>query len=220
MIHLTVQRFALAHEIAHFLVDYLEPRSKAIETLWERDVRRSSRWPIGSATIQRASKWGLEGCTPLGTVLLISWSAAPQVLCGASRSSTAEDRADRLALELLAPRSCRPRDASRLLAFAGEDTDGCVPPWHETLVHKFGLAGGGGAKSYSHMLAMRLPDAPFVPRLVQVATRVEVRGIGREELGMDEITETRARRMLSTGPRRRTVRSIGPEADPARVDGR
>ncbi len=93
------QRFTLAHELSHFMLDYLEPRRRAIEALGEQIV------PVLD---------GLQPPTPVelahavlgGVSLGLHVDLMGRTGAGgyASRAIfTAEERADRLALELLAP---------------------------------------------------------------------------------------------------------------------
>ena len=166
------QRFALAHEIAHFLVDYLGPRRRAIETLGEsvREVLDGHR----AATIGERVSGVLRGVPLDSFTHLMERSSS-----GAVRSLkvlTAEDRADSLALELLAPRDTV---LARLRAVGIRWQDAAAASTvEETLVHEFGLP-VGAARSYSHMLAM----AHRTPRSFREwfkSQRVEVRGFDRK----------------------------------------
>ena len=164
-----LQRFALAHEIAHFLVDYLEPRWRALDSLGEsvRDVLDGHR----IATVRERVSGVLSGVT-LGTFTHLmerSRSGAVQSL----KVLTAEDRADRLALELLAPRYA----VLKRLKAAGihwQDT-AAASTAEATLVQEFGLP-VPVARSYSHILALthRLPGS-FREWLKP--QQVEVRGV-------------------------------------------
>ena len=93
------KRFTIAHELAHFLLDYQEPRRRAIEALGEEiiPVLDSSRLPT---RIERLH--AILGAVPIG--LHVDMMERTAVGGYASRSTlAAEERADRLALELLAP---------------------------------------------------------------------------------------------------------------------
>lgn len=94
------RRMSLAHEVVHFLRDYLNPREKALRALGEgvRAVLDGARAPTAEERLA-----GVLGGLHLGVYThLIERSDAGTV----DRVSVveAEDRADRLALELLAPR--------------------------------------------------------------------------------------------------------------------
>ena len=141
------QRFALAHEIAHFLLDYREPRRKAISSLGEsaREVLDGHRI---ATTRERVS--GVLSGVPLGTFTHLM----ERTSSGAVRSLkvlASEDRADLLALELLAPR----RAILERLKAAGicwEETT-AASAVEGTLVQQFGLP-VTVARSYSRTLAM------------------------------------------------------------------
>lgn len=95
------RRFSLAHEVAHFLIDYLHPRELALATLGlqVRDVLDGLRPPTPEERLA-----GVLRGVPIGIFThLVERSARGDVLCAQVRD--AEDRADRFALELLAPRS-------------------------------------------------------------------------------------------------------------------
>lgn len=103
------QRFTAAHEIAHFLLDYLLPREKALAALGEaiRPVLDGYQQPTPQ---QRIS--AVLADTPLGLYMdLMARDEAGQVAEG--RIAFAESRADVLALHLLAPwnevNTCLPR---------------------------------------------------------------------------------------------------------------
>jgi hypothetical protein len=89
------RRFTLAHEVAHFLLDYQEPRQRALDLLGEgiRPVLDGLRPPSRTERIDAA----LAGC-PTGLHCYLLDRRDP-----AGRIATVEDRADRLACELLAP---------------------------------------------------------------------------------------------------------------------
>lgn len=94
------RRFTLAHEVAHFLSDYLAPRDRALQAFGEsiRDVLDGRRRP---APEERLS--ALLRDVALG--LYTHWmDRRPDGAIGWAQILEAEHRADRLALELLAPR--------------------------------------------------------------------------------------------------------------------
>lgn len=93
------QRFTVAHELAHFILDYQEPRRKAIETLGEEiiAVLDGFRLPARIEQLQ-----AILNEAPIGLHVNMMERTA---LGGYTSRATldAEERADRLALELLAP---------------------------------------------------------------------------------------------------------------------
>jgi hypothetical protein len=141
------QRLALAHELAHFLIDYLDPRQKALEHLGERirDVLDGRRM----ATTEERLSGVLHG-VKLGTFThLMDRSAAGTVERLAILA--AEDRADRLALEILAPRTVV---LTRLEALEVQWREpAALVIAEETLVKEFGLPEVAG-RSYGRMLVM------------------------------------------------------------------
>jgi hypothetical protein len=92
------QRFTLAHELAHFLLDYQAPRQRAIAILGETilPVLDGERMPTPTERLHAV----------LGTVALGTMSHCmerPGEGLPGSAVLDIEDRANRLALELLAP---------------------------------------------------------------------------------------------------------------------
>jgi hypothetical protein len=91
------RRFTLAHEIAHFLVDYWLPRQQAIEKLGPElaDVVDGLRAPTLSERVH-----AMLGSIRIGAYQSLMECAGQAELTGVWE---AENRADRLALALLAP---------------------------------------------------------------------------------------------------------------------
>jgi hypothetical protein len=89
------RRFTLAHEVAHFLLDYQEPRQRAIARLGPDivPVLEGRRPPTRTERIDAA----LAGC-PTGLHLYLLERREPT-----GRVMRIEQRVDRLACELLAP---------------------------------------------------------------------------------------------------------------------
>lgn len=89
------RRFTLAHEVAHFLLDYQGPRDRAIALLGDEivPVLDGLRQPTRTERIDAA----LAACS---TGLHVYWLDR---FNPSGRLATVEDRADRLACELLAP---------------------------------------------------------------------------------------------------------------------
>jgi hypothetical protein len=93
------QRFTLAHELAHFLIDYREPHSRVIHALGEEilPVLDGLRQPTRAERLH-----AVLSAVPLGLhVDLMERTDAGGYISPATLA--AEGRADRLALELLAP---------------------------------------------------------------------------------------------------------------------
>lgn len=93
------RRFTLAHELAHFLVEYFYPRQRAISRLGPRitevlDGRRAS-------TVEERVHAALQHAS-LGVHTHLM-PRRPDGSLGCGRLAEAENRADRLALELMAP---------------------------------------------------------------------------------------------------------------------
>jgi len=95
------RRFSLAHEIAHFIIDYERPRSDAMAVFGEGilPVLNGDRPP----TVDERLGGALRGVRLGNFDHLLDRDADGAV--GSLRVLQAEDDADRLALELLAPRA-------------------------------------------------------------------------------------------------------------------
>jgi len=160
------RRFSLAHEVAHFLVDYLAPRRRVLERLGSQlaavlDGRRP-------ATLDERADALLSG-VPLGVHAHLL-RRAPDGSIGCGQVMAAESRADRLALELLAPAATvrallerRRRGATSEGRTGGgrgraEERAAEVA---ELLVERFGLPGTVAA-SYGRWLAYRWYGEPSV----------------------------------------------------------
>lgn len=105
------QRYSFAHEFAHFLLDHLWPREEAIERLGPtvRDVLDGLRAPSVNERMDAVLKR-----VRLGTYTHII-DRSPNLTIDSAIALGVEDWADRLALELLAPRS----DVVRRLTCSG-----------------------------------------------------------------------------------------------------
>jgi hypothetical protein len=123
------RRMSLAHEVAHFLLDYLRPREKALEVMGEgaRAVLDGMRPPTAAERLS-----GMLAGLQLGMYMhLIERSETGVVDQVAVVDS--EDHADRLALELLAPRQV-------VLTLLAGTTGGAAAELAETvLIRNFGL---------------------------------------------------------------------------------
>jgi hypothetical protein len=158
------QRFSIAHELAHFLVDYLAPRRAAVARLGEDilDV--------------------LDGARPARTDervvgLLANVTVGPHVhlmgRCGdlgrPEEIERAESMADALARELLAPWDVVTRQTAHL-AIAGD-----VPAITRLLVERFGLP-TIPAKQYAARLG---PEPAQASAFMRHLRRVELSESGR-----------------------------------------
>ena len=93
------QRFTLAHEVAHFVLDHLLPRARALRVFGEaiRPVLNGSRAPTPEESVS-----ALFERVPLGVQVKLM-DRGPSGSFRTGRVAEAERRADRLAQELLAP---------------------------------------------------------------------------------------------------------------------
>jgi uncharacterized protein DUF955 len=93
------RRFTVAHELAHFLVYYREPRLRAITRLGEEiaEVLDGIRPPTHTERVH-----SILGGVPVGLHIDI-FERTPSGTYTSPATLQAEERADRLALELLAP---------------------------------------------------------------------------------------------------------------------
>lgn len=126
-------RFSLAHEAAHFLLDYLRPRQHAVKRLGPQilDVFDGQRAP----TVQERIHAILDN-VPIGFHTHFMARSADGLM-GCDVTSEIESDADVLALELLAPeREVRRRLASALRATPQQNTDEIAT---QLLLKDFGL---------------------------------------------------------------------------------
>jgi len=93
------RRFSLAHEAAHFLLDYLKPRERAVARLGAAilEVFDGLRGPTVDERVD-----AVLGHASIGVHTHLM-ERQPGGVLGCGRIAGAESRADRLALELLAP---------------------------------------------------------------------------------------------------------------------
>jgi len=131
------RRFSLAHEIAHFLVDYLEPRRTLVAALGPglADVLDGLRKASQEERID-ALIVGL----PIGAYTHFMASGEPF-------GGQVEPRADRLALEILAPRV----EVERRLTLRQQRSGRCAVDLVMMLVEDFGLP-EGVARVYAGLL--------------------------------------------------------------------
>jgi hypothetical protein len=128
------QRFTLAHEIAHFILDHLLPRLRALKVFGDGilpvldGIRAATREEMLSAVLERVNldvQVHLMSRGPGGAVC--AWGV-----------EESEQRADSLALELLAP-ARRARARLQLLLGENEDVSGQEERAAEDLAEQFGL---------------------------------------------------------------------------------
>ncbi|RKG90924.1 ImmA/IrrE family metallo-endopeptidase [Corallococcus terminator] len=93
------QRFTIAHELGHFVLDHLQPRLRALRFFGEtiQGVLDEKRPP----TREEALTAALDGI-PIGIQIHLM-DRGPSGAIGTGRVAKSEQRADRLALEWLAP---------------------------------------------------------------------------------------------------------------------
>lgn len=142
------QRFTAAHEVAHFLLDYLSPRQEAILALGEsiRPVLDGERAPTADERIH-----AVLGRVQLGFYQnLMPRSAQGGIDQGAVLG--AEDRADRFALELLAPADAVLAEVADVARTPFERTRALT----ELLEQQYGLP-RGVARAYGASLARQTP---------------------------------------------------------------
>lgn len=130
------RRFTLAHEIAHFILDHLLPRIRALKVFGERILpvldgkRAPSQEEILSAALERVQ---------LGVQVHLMNRGPSGAICTWDVEES-EQRADRLALELLAPAHTAVSELRRVLGDAdnlGEQDSRAV----EYVAKRFGLPG-------------------------------------------------------------------------------
>ncbi|PTL82213.1 ImmA/IrrE family metallo-endopeptidase [Vitiosangium sp. GDMCC 1.1324] len=139
------QRFTLAHEVAHFVLEHLLPRSHALHALGEgiRPVLDGWRAPRSEELLSSV----LEG-VPLGLQVRLMERDPSGIRTG--KVARSERRADRLALELLAP-------AERVLEVVkGAPEEVAV----DRVVARFGLP-RKEAREYVRMLSFRHGHSRF-----------------------------------------------------------
>jgi hypothetical protein len=147
------QRFTLAHELAHFLLDYQAPRQRALTMLGEAilPVLDGERPPTVAERIHAAL-----GTVPLGVMSHLM--ERPDDGLPSNTVIDIEDRANRLALELLAPalplkelmeQATAPRGFSTRLTFLTEQ-----------LIIEYGLS-EAFASSYAKFLLQQLGEPTF-----------------------------------------------------------
>jgi Zn-dependent peptidase ImmA (M78 family) len=147
------QRFSLAHEVAHFLLDYLQPREEALKSFGEEilAVLDGNRSPTADERLK-----GIFRSIKLGTYShLIDRSADGKV--EKIEILQTEDNADLLALELLAPKRTVLHRMEDLSIRWKEDS--AFQSTRQVLVKEFGLP-LSVARSYANLLVLCKRPAP------------------------------------------------------------
>lgn len=148
------QRFSLAHELAHFLRDYWQPRRLARQRLGEAvlEVFDGKRRPTAQERLQ-----ALVAQVPIGFHMhLMTRRNGEPVDCAVAQ---AEDEADRLAYELLAPAEA----ITSCIGWAQAGQKARV----EVLQKTFGLP-LAQAKTYEELISSEGPPMDFfLQRLLQ-----------------------------------------------------
>jgi hypothetical protein len=117
------QRYSLAHEAAHFLLHYIEPRGRVLETLGPsaNDVLDRKRLPTPAERLSSA----------LAAVTLEPFRHAmergPDGAVDRFRTGDIENEADDLAMEILVPLA--ELDLRHDLSVQGLSADYGIPPW-------------------------------------------------------------------------------------------
>ncbi|WP_342374556.1 ImmA/IrrE family metallo-endopeptidase [Myxococcus stipitatus] len=140
------QRFTLAHEIAHYVLDHLLPRRWALSVFGESilSVLDNTRRPTPS---ERLSSHFSQ--IPIGVQVKLM-ERSPSGAIRSTKVLHAERRADRLAYELLAPSGL----AQETLSDLPEDEGA------EALATRFGLT-RAAAREYAQMLLLHRRPPPF-----------------------------------------------------------
>lgn len=139
------RRFTFAHEIAHFVLDYLLPRRRALNAFGDQILpvvdgqRAATKEEALSAVLDRV---------PLGVHVQLMNRSSVGVIC-TWEVEDAEQRADRLALELLAPAE------TVLLQLRGkvlsEDDGDQIDEIAASVAARFGIP-SAAARTYTKML--------------------------------------------------------------------
>ncbi len=153
------QRLSLAHELAHFLRHYWQPRARARRKLGEQvlDVFDGRRPPSAAERVH-----ALLAGVPIGFHLHLL-DRDPEVRLPAGAVLTAEHEADRLAYELLAP-------ADEVLRRAGPYQTAALA---ELLRLEFGLPHAHAAR-YGDILFPTAPADPLLERFLRSRASLDV----------------------------------------------
>jgi len=148
------RRFSLAHEIAHFILDYNRPRKQAIEFFGQSiiDVLDGERPP----SVEERLAGTLRSLNLGNFDHLIDRDEKGSV--SSMRVLDAEDNADRLALELLAPR----RDVVKLMKeYKQKSQTVCLHTTQTLLTERYGLPATVATQYARFLLAKLTPQLSF-----------------------------------------------------------
>jgi hypothetical protein len=148
-------RFSLAHEAAHFVLDYLEPRRRAVGQLGEGvlEVVDGLRPPTVDERVA-----GLLSGTTIGVHTHLM-ARGPDGDLGCGHIAGAEHRADQLALELLVPAAelhRRLRNTRRPAGF-----EAAVQTAIDVLIEEFGLPPAVADRYGRHLARKRYGGPSF-----------------------------------------------------------
>ena len=142
------QRFTLAHEVAHFVLDHLQPRARALRALGPRILPLLHGEQEPSVAVQWASAFERIPYRIQTNLMARNDQGKPRT----GRAMESEQRADRLAFELLAPR----QELLPLLDHVGREE------LEAELISRFGLP-VTEAPTYAWWLLMERPSRrPFL----------------------------------------------------------
>ncbi len=151
------RRFTLAHEVAHFVLDHVMPRSAALRAFGEVILPAlDGRRPLSEAEQLSALLRG----TPLRTEGKLMERNARGSICSWA-TEVAEQRADRLALEILAPFSEVLRSLRGL-----EEEDQRGEPGIQLLTEKFGIPPNAARVRVQQVLGVRPKERPSLLKLI------------------------------------------------------
>lgn len=177
-------RISLAHETAHFMLDHLAPRQTAIAAFGDEilAVLDGDRLP----TIDERLSAALRGVSIRACTHILDRSPDGDPLCG--KAFTVEDRADCLALELLAPRTSV--SAAVRSALGTSLTGAPTSEVRSLLISHFGLPPEVAASYLASLVRATRPARPIrewlgiaaQPNLVEVR-----RGRGNEDPSNEDI---------------------------------
>jgi hypothetical protein len=146
------QRFTLAHEVAHFVLEYVIPREYALRRLGPSvlPVLDGERSP---STEEQLSS--VLDRVPLGVRVHLMGRGSSGVVCSWDVID-AEEKADRLALEFLVPARVVATEVRRAFPLANQDDDLSAAA-SEFVATRFGLPAHGARAYVDLVLGRRRP---------------------------------------------------------------
>jgi hypothetical protein len=151
------QRFTAAHEVAHFIDDHLGPRFKAIKAFGERilSVLDGERPPTPEESVS-----AVLSRVPLGLQVHLMDRGHYGTICSWDVEER-EQRADRLALEIIAPARAALREIRRVGRLTVADVDRVA----KALSDRFGLP-ESAASSYANLLLRKQRARPKLSEIL------------------------------------------------------